>query len=64
MNYIKQTLLLFLKFRAKEHISRVTAQNLKHPQILAEMNILNGFMIKYDYFIHEIVLSRGYRIDV
>ena len=35
MNYIKQTLLLFLKFRAKEHISRVTAQNLKHSQILA-----------------------------
>ena len=35
MNYIKQNLLLFLKIRAKEHISRVTAQNLKHPQILA-----------------------------
>ena len=35
INYIRQLLWLFLKFRAKEHISLVTAQNSKRPQILA-----------------------------
>ena len=36
VNYITYILLLFLKFRAKLDIVLVTAQNSKHPQILAD----------------------------
>ena len=48
VNYITYILWLFPKFRAKLDIVLVTAQNSKHPQILATTLIMYDIVLKYE----------------